>query len=157
MESFSFGSTSGSTFAFYFFLLLALFVGFAIYRLLLEPRLNKMLRPSMPRVKALLIGAAIALLVFLGIYFSSLDGFYQLNIRANGEEIRLGYILPKRTLTLRRSEIAEVRRVPSYKGRWQLILYTGTGAQFTSAHADYASTRKAWEYLRSQLELPEHE
>jgi len=38
MENFSFGSASGSTFAFYFFLLLALFIGFAIYRLLVETR-----------------------------------------------------------------------------------------------------------------------
>jgi hypothetical protein len=152
MESFSFGSASGSTFAFYFFLVFALLIGSAIYRLLLSSRLNKIFRPSMPRLQALAIGTSIALMVFLGIYFSSLDGFYRLEIRENGQEIRLGYILPKRTLTLRRSTIAEVRRVPSYKGRWQLILYTPTGAQFTSARADYASTRKAWEYLNTRLD-----
>ena len=59
MENFSFGSTSGSAFAFYFFLLLALFIGFAIYRLLQEPRLKKMLRPSMPRWQGLAIGAGV--------------------------------------------------------------------------------------------------
>ena len=150
MESFSFGSIQGSTFAFYFFLLFALLIGFAIYRLLLHPRLIQIFRSSTPKLAALAIGAGIAVLVFLGVYFSSLDGFYGLEIRENGQEIRLDYILPKRTLTLRRSKIAEVRRVPSFKGRWQLILYTPTGEQFTSARADYASTRTAWEHLNAQ-------
>ena len=149
MESFSFGSASGSTFAFYFFLLLALFIGFAIYRLLLEPRLNRMLPSSMPKLQAFAIGAGAALLVFLGIYFSSLDGFYRLDVGKNGQEICLDYILPKRALILRQSEITEVRRVPGYKGRWQLVLYTPTGAQFTSARANYADAREAWQFLNT--------
>jgi hypothetical protein len=151
MESFTFGSASGTTFAFYFFLSIAVFIGIAIYRLLLEPRLNKWFHPSMSRLQAGMIGASIALMVFLGIYFCALDGFYHLEIAENGQEIRLGYILPKRTLSLQRSMIAEVRRVPAYKGRWQLILYTPAGAEFTSARADYASTRTAWEFMNTQL------
>jgi hypothetical protein len=152
MESFSFGSVSGSTFAFYFFMLIAGFIGIAIYRLLLEPRLNKMFYPSMSRPLALSIGTGVALLVFLGIYFSSLDGFYRLEIEEAGQDVRLEYILPRRTLNLKRSMIAEARRVPAYKTRWQLILYTPTGAEYTSARSDYASTRKAWEYLSNQLD-----
>jgi hypothetical protein len=40
--------------------------------------------------------------------------------------------------------------VPSFKGRWQLIIFTPAGAEFTSARADYASTRMAWEYVNTQ-------
>lgn len=40
--------------------------------------------------------------------------------------------------------------MPSFKGRRQLIIYTPAGAEFTSAHADYASTRMAWEYVNTQ-------
>jgi len=148
MESFSFGSVSGSTFAFYFFLLMALLIGLAIYRLLVEPRLARMIQQTIPRLPALAVGAGFALIIFLGIYFSSLDGFYRMEI---GPQVRLDYILPRRTILLNRSEIAEVRRVPSYKSRWRLILYTPTGAKFTSAQADYASTRKAFTYLQAQL------
>ena len=148
MGSFSFGSVPGSTFAFYFFLLIALFMGFAIYRLLVEPRLAKITQQAIPRLLALAIGAGFALLVFLGIYLSSLDGFYRMEI---GQQVRLDYILPRRTIFLNRGEIAEVRRVPSYKGRWRLVLYTPSGAQFTSAQADYASTRKAFAYMETQL------
>jgi hypothetical protein len=160
MESFSFGSVSGSTFAFYFFLLFALFIGFAIYRLLLEPRVKRIFWPSTdttPGLQAAAIGSGIALLIFLGIYFSSLDGFYRLEIQENGQEIHLEYILPRRTLILRQSEIAEVRREASYKSRWQLVLYTPAGVQFTSARADYASTRKAWERLSAQVKMPKIE
>jgi hypothetical protein len=148
MGSFSFGSVPGSTFAFYFFLLIALLIGFAIFRLLVEPRLTKVIQQSIPKALALAIAAGFALIVFLGIYFSSLDGFYRMEI---GQQVRLDYILPKRTILLNRSEIAEARRVPSYKGCWRLVLYTPSGAQFTSAQADYASTRKAVEYLEAQL------
>ena len=103
------------------------------------------------------IGVGTALLIFLGIYFSSLNGFYGLDVAENGQEVRLNYILPRHTLTLKRSSIAEVRRVPGYKGRWQLVLYTPAGAQFASARADYASTRKAWEYLTAKFDLPKGE
>jgi hypothetical protein len=64
---------------------------------------------------------------------------------------RLEYILPKRNLTLKRSIIAEVRRIPSYKRLWQLVLYTPTGAEFTSARSGYASTREACGALSAQL------
>jgi hypothetical protein len=97
------------------------------------------------------MGAGATLMVFLGVYFSALDGFYGLDIAIDGQELRLNYILPRRTLTLKTNEIAEVRRVPAYKGRWQLILYTPNGAQFASSRADYASTRAAWEYLSTQV------
>ena len=154
MENFSFGSTSGSVFAFYFFLLLALFIGFGVYRLLQEPRLKRLLRPSMPRWQGVVIGAGVAIVVFLGIYFSALDGFYRLEVQQNGEEIRLDYILPQRTLIFKRSDIAEARRLPSYKSLWQLVLYTPSGAQFTSARGGYADVRKAWDYLNAHLDSP---
>lgn len=153
MRSFSFGSVSGTTFAFCFFLLIALFVGVAICRLLQDPRLNRVFRPPVSRFAAWGIGVGAALTVFLGVYFSSLDGFYHLEIDQSGQEVHLEYILPNRTLKLSRSMIAEVRRVPVYKNRWQLELYTPTGERFASARADYASTRQAWEYLNSMFHL----
>ena len=115
---------------------------------------SEMTLTVLPLFLSNVLGAGTALMVFLGIYFSSLDGFYRLDMGKNGQEIHLDYILPKRTLILRRSEIAEVRRVPSYKGRWQLVLYTPTGARFTSARASYADARKAWQFLNTQLDSP---
>jgi hypothetical protein len=153
MQSFSFGSVSGSTFAFYLFLLFAILIGTAIYGILLQPQMRNLFRLSRPRLQALAIGGGVALLVILGFYFSSLDGFYRLETSENGQEIRLEYILPRRSLALRRSAVAEARRTPSYKGLWQLVLYTPTGAKFSSARADYASIRKAWEYLNTRLDL----
>ena len=152
MQSFAFGSVSGSTFAFYFFLLLALFTGFAICRILLEPRFQKILGKSIPRWQALAMGSGIAQLVIAGVYFSSLNGFYRLEIDETGQEIHLQYILPARILILRRSAIAESRRFPSHKNLWQLVLYTPSGAQYSSARTDYASARKAWEYLNAHLD-----
>jgi hypothetical protein len=150
MVSFSFGSVSGSTFAFYFFLVISFFLGGAIYRLLQEPRLGGT-RGTARRRLSLAIGAGVGGLVFLGIYFNSLGGFYRLDVLQGGEQIHLAYILPSRTITLSQRDIAEIRRVPSFKSRWQLVLYTPAGAQFTSAHANYPDALKAWAYLTAHL------
>jgi hypothetical protein len=132
---------------------MALLIGFAFYTLLLHPRVRGILWASISRLQALTIGAGIFILVFLSVYFGSLDGFYQMDVRKNGEEILLGYILPRRTLILTRKEIAEVKRVPSFKGRRQLVLYSSSGTPFASARAAYPEVRRAFERVNYFLNL----
>jgi len=147
-SAYSFGSTSGSTFAFYLFLLISIFIGVAVYALLSHPRARVFLAvpwTTASRLASPFVAFGVAALVFLAVYFSSLDGFYQL--QAGNKEVRLLYILPRRIVILRSNELSEARREQSFKGRWRLILYTPSGQRLASANASYADVKKAWECL----------
>ena len=155
METFTFGSASGITFAFYFFLLIGLLIGVAVYWLLGHPESRKerfRTWPSASRPAAALMGAGVALLVILGVYFSILAGFHRLEVR--DDELRVVYILPQRTEVFRRAEIAEVRRMPGYRGMWRLELYTPAGRRVRSAQGGYATVRKACERVNAFLKPP---
>jgi hypothetical protein len=155
METFTFGSASGITFAFYLFLLIGLLIGFAVYWLLAHPEARKERFRSWPaasRPVAAVIGAGVALLVILGVYFTSLAGFHRLELR--GDDLRVVYILPQRTEGFRRGQIAEVRRTSGYRGMWRLDLYTPAGRRVESAQGDYATVRQAWARVEAYLEPP---
>jgi len=153
MHSFRFGSVSGATFAFYFFTAVSLFIGYAVYRLLRYAHDRKpAFRPwavAKPW-QASLTGVFVSILIFLTVYFSSLNGFYRMDLE--GDEVRLHYILPQRALVLRRAEIAEVTRAPSYKGLWRMVIYTQNGVKFESARDGYRQVRQAWIQLNQPME-----
>ena len=98
------------------------------------------------------IGLTLALLVFSEVYFSSHDGSYMLDMRDNGE-ILLNYVMPERTLVFKQGEIVEIRRLPTYKGLWQIILYTSSGEPYRSARATYSDVRKASQFIETRLNL----
>jgi hypothetical protein len=150
-QSYSFGSASGTTLAFYFFLCLAVFIGVAIYTLCTNPMVCRFGGAPTRRATAIGVGLVASLTVFLGIYFSSLDGFYRMNIQ--GEEVRLIYILPERVRVLQRREIAGVTERPAYKTLWQLVIRTQSGKVFTSARSDFSRVRMARQRLASEVRL----
>ncbi len=94
-------------------------------------------------------GLVVGLLVFMGAYFSSLDGFYGLDM--DREDVRLAYILPSRTRMLHRSDIASVAAAPAYKTLWQLTIHTRSGREFTSARSDFARVHAAQQTLTATL------
>jgi hypothetical protein len=61
----------------------------------------------------MLIGVSVGMSIFLWIYFTSINGFYRLEV--NGDTIRLHYALPSRTYTLH-DEIARIES--AYASRW---------------------------------------
>ncbi|MGH9817974.1 MAG: hypothetical protein ACRD6I_18060 [Candidatus Acidiferrales bacterium] len=151
-QSFVFGSVSGSVFAFWFFGAMSLFAGFAVYELSSNVRYRRAAFRRfgvLPRWQGLIFGGSLTLLVAAALYLSMLDGFYGLAVR--GDEIRLNYILPSRTLALQRAEIAEVRTEPSYRSRWRLRLYTPTGGEFVSARGSFAEVRAAGKFLTAHI------
>ena len=97
------------------------------------------------RLGSAAVGGLVGLMMFSAVYLSSLAGFYQMELRDN--HLLLHYILPDRTVVLSREEMAEAVRVPTFKGQWRLIVYTPSGQEYASAQANYASVRKAWEFL----------
>lgn len=151
-QSFVFGSVSGSTFAAWFFGAMSLFVGYAVFELTSNTRWRRERFRSigvLPRWQGFLLGALLTVLVAATIYLTALGGFYGLTVK--GDEIRLHYALPSRTLALRRSEVAEVRTEPRYRTRWRLHIYTPTGGEFVSAQASFAQVRAAGQFLSAYI------
>ena len=148
-EIFTFSSVSGSTFAFFFFLCFALLIGLAVYALFRHPAAEAFGGTAAGRRAALLAGAGVALLIFLGVYFGSLGGFYRLEVQ--GDEFRLVYILPRRIRILPRADIGAVTAEPTYKALWRLAIRTRSGDEFTSARSDQGRVRAAQERLVSLL------
>ena len=145
---YEFGSISGTTFAFYFFGFIAAVIGFAVYRLALHmfgPRHSPHTRKSLTHLATAVVGFLVFVIVFSAIYFSSLDGFYRAEMR--GDELFLHYILPERIIVLRLADVGEVTRMPTFKGRWRLLVYRSTGQVYESANASYQDVRRAWRDL----------
>jgi uncharacterized membrane protein len=154
VESFVFGSTSGSTFAFFFFLLFSGTVGYLIYALLTHPRFRRQRFRTVGRVsprKVAILGAVVAIGIFAAIYFTSLDGFYGLEIA--GSAVRLQYILPARTRTISLDKIIDVGTIYAHKLEWRLILRTSDGSEYRSTPASLRSVNEALRRLR-QLRAP---
>ncbi|MGH9791552.1 MAG: hypothetical protein ACRD5W_10115 [Candidatus Acidiferrales bacterium] len=154
-QSFVFGSVAGSTFAAWFFGAMSLFIGYAAFELASNTRWRRDRFRSvgvLPRWQGFLLGALLMLLVASAVYMTALSGFYGLSVK--GDEIRLHYALPSRTLALRRGELAEARSEPQFRARWRLYLYTPTGGEFVSAQASYAEVRSAASFLRRYLAQP---
>jgi hypothetical protein len=144
----SFGSTSGSTVAFYFFLALSLFIGVAVYQVLTKLFPQKVKRAtSVRRLPALFVSGMLGLLVFASVYFSMIYGFYELRIQ--DDKVYLTYILPRHTIMLRRSELSESIRYPAYRGRWYLTIYTQSGRPHHSAVSSYKSVLDGWQKVQN--------
>jgi|SRR5215467_716409 len=150
----SFGDPTGWTVACVLFLLWSGVIGAGFYsisyRLIRMGSLDQGQRPS-PRISVIL-GVAVALTVFAALYFTSLSGFSQLDLR-NGQ-LTVRYILPERATTLPFHEVISVEEEPAYKGRWRLILTTESSGTYESALAFRTEVHKAGDFLRQEMVQP---
>ena len=152
--SWSFGDPTGWTIACVLFLLWSCLVGLGIssisYRLLSMGSLDQKQRAS--RRASGMLGTVIALTIFSALYFASLRGFTQLDLR--NDQLTLRYILPERTRALPFSEVVSVHEEPAYKGRWRLIVITDSNGTFESALSFGTEVHKAGDFLRQQMVKP---
>ncbi|MCI0348348.1 MAG: hypothetical protein L0Z53_02895 [Acidobacteriales bacterium] len=146
----NFGSTSGSTFAFYFFLAITIVMGAAVYTILTS-RLPEELRQrlAVTRLRAVFLSGLFTVLVFATVYFSMIYGFY--DMRIHQDKLYLTYILPKHTVVLAKSELSEGMRSPAYRGRWYLTVYTKSGRPYQSVASSYTSVLEGWKGVQSFL------
>ena len=146
----NFGSTSGSTFAFYFFLAFSVFIGVAVYTMVTS-RLPEKLRERFPvrRSHAIFLSGMLSMLVFASVYFSMIYGFYEMRIHE--DKLYLTYLLPKQTVVLPKSALSEGMRSPAYRGRWRLTVYTKSGQPYRSATSSYASVMEGWQNVQAFL------
>jgi hypothetical protein len=152
--SWSFGDPTGWMIACILFLLWSGVIGLGVYglshRLLSMGSLDQEQRAS--RQPSVILGTVIAIAMFSALYFTSLSGFSQLDLR--NDQLTFRYILPERTTVLAFSEVATVQEEPAYKGRWRLVLTTETSGTYESALASHADVRRAGDFLRERMAQP---
>ena len=132
---------------FWFFLILSAAIAFMIFALLTKPSVRRRELGLRTIRKALAIPMAIVIwiVIFSSIYFSSLAGFHTVTV--GNDDIRLEYVIPPLSVSMRYAEIGDVMRRPAYKSRWRLEIYTPTGNKFESAPGSYREIKAAAEDL----------
>lgn len=120
-------------FAFWFFLLLSGFIGFAIYVLLTVDTAQRRAigLPTVGKPIGLAIGLLAWIAVFLLIYVGSLAGYRTVVVGNDG--IRLEYVIPARSVSLSYADLREVTSRPAYKSLWRMDVSTTSGDSFHSA------------------------
>lgn len=135
---------SDLVFGFWFFLGIAAVVGFGVtYLIWTTPQRFPALRfPRLHRTVAIVLGGGLSVVLFGWIYLSSLAGFHTVELREEG--VNLHFALPSMRVDLPWTEIGEVRREPSFRGRWRLVFYRPHGARLASANGSYREVKRAW-------------
>jgi hypothetical protein len=118
-----FGDRAGSYLAFLLFASVFAVLGFGVWREIRR-------RAPQQRRTAVILGA----LLFAGpltlVYTSSLNGFYEADVR--GGRLLLHYLYPM-TTEVRLDDIASVRAAPAFRGRWRLYVTDTRGVEYASA------------------------
>lgn len=72
--------------------------------------------------------SGVTLSIWLTVYYVNWCQFYQLDVR--GEQVRLRYFVPERTVTLPRSAIRELLTASNPRGLPQMVIHTDTGKRY---------------------------
>jgi len=92
------------------------------------------------------------MILFGWIYLSLLAGFHKVELGEDGVTLR--FVLPSTRVDLPWSEIGEVRREPSFRGRWRLVFYRPHGARLASANGSYREVKRAGSIAEGIAECP---
>ena len=132
---FEFGSRLGSWLALGFFTLIFSMIGAAVGRTIRARRTAR-------AAGALIVAVPLAL-----IYWTSIAGFYELELNRGAAVLR--HLHPG-TERIPLGEIASVQAMPAFKGRWRLRIVRTDGRQYDSATAGRAAVEAAARKLRTQ-------
>jgi branched-subunit amino acid ABC-type transport system permease component len=145
MDVLEFGDRSGSWVAFAFFSAIFLLLAIAVWR---------EIRRRAPELRR--VAAAIAVLLFVApvalIYASSLNGFYEAEIRDG--RLVLRYLFPTAS-DLPLADVQSVRAAPAFRGRWRVHIVRADGAEYESAIAQRDAVNEAVERLRRSIRSAE--
>jgi hypothetical protein len=145
--SYALASASGLMFGFWFFLILSAAIAFIIYGLLSWPsvRRHELGLGIVRKAIAIPMASLIGVVIFAAIFLSSLAGFHTVTI--GNDDVTLAYAVPPLSVSMRYAEIGDVIRMPAYKSRWRLVVYTATGQKFESAPGSYRPVKEAAEEI----------
>lgn len=141
---FEFGSRSGSYFALALFGSIFAVLGWGIAREI-RRRLPKRSRWWANVAGVLLFACPVSL-----IYASSLNGFYEAEVR--GDKLLLRYLLSGQEEAMPLSEISKLDEAYVFKGRWRLHIARSTGERYVSATWGHAPVSKALAEIRARVE-----
>jgi hypothetical protein len=146
-------SPSGATVAFVVFLLLALTLSMVLYAVLVRRSARRAPFEGASAVHvpfAALLSTAVFALLFGALYFTTLGGFYQVELL--DDEVRLHYLFPAHIVTVSRLELTQAERIPAHRGRWHLRLRTQQGDTYESALANDREVLESCEGVNAYLE-----
>ncbi len=150
--SYVFGDPLGATVAFVYFTVLAAVIGGVVFHLT-GRWLRGLGSGSVGRLQRGLISGTISLglagVILGAFYASSLSGFYGLEVKH--DHVRLQYILPDRMKEVPLSHIADVSRIPTFKGQWRCVIATSSGRVYYSVHAGSVAVHEAVQSLRRHV------
>jgi hypothetical protein len=128
----------------------ALAVFSAIFCMLANAAWRK-IRKRVPerRRTATVVGNLIFIVPVTLIYASSLNGFYEAEVR--DDRLMLRYLFPAES-EIPIADIEMVRAAPAFKGRWRLHLVVVNGVRYESATADRDVVNEAAERLRRTVQ-----
>lgn len=138
------GSVAGMLFAAVFFLIISAAISYVAYALLARPetRRAEFIRlGAAPQRTALIIGSLLGSVIFLIVSRSIFTGFSR--IEADGELLRLRYVLPPRTVAIRRDQLTLLEKKYTYKFIWRMAITTKNGQTYVSQSASGAAIEAA--------------
>ena len=140
---FEFGSRSGSYFALALFGTIFAVLGWGIAR---EIRRHF---PRRPRWRAAIAGVLLFACPVSLIYATSLNGFYEAEVRE--DQLLLRYLLLGQVDTMPLADISKVEEAYAFKGRWRLHISRSNGERYESATWGHAAVSKALAELRARV------
>ncbi len=135
-ENIYIGSAVGTLLALVFFLAIAVAIGYVVYLLLAHPETRRaefLSLGAVSRITAMLIAAVIGGMIFLVICKATFTGFNR--IEADGEILRLHYLIPPHTAELRRDQLSRLDKQFAYRVAWRLVIATSDGKTYESVVA----------------------
>ena len=139
---FHFGSRSGGYVALAFFGSMFAALGWAVAR---ELRRRVGMRRSWAAAVGFVLGSALLAVTYL----SSLDGFYEAELR--GTSLTFHYLIATTPRVVALESISDVRGTPAFRGLWRLRVVSSRGGDYDSATSDRDVVKAASERLRSVI------
>lgn len=151
MTEYVLASASGLRAGLGFAVALAAAIAASVYLLLTKPRFRRHeLGPgAVRRPMALVVASVLALPVVAAIYWTSIAGFHRVTL--GGRDLRLGYVLPERSVIVPYNQVVRVVRRPAYKSLWRLQVYTVDGRTLQSTRGAESAVVTAATALEQRL------
>ena len=126
----------GHLFQFLLIILIALFIWYALYKLLSTSHTRRAKFTNwktIPRKWAFFIGGCIGLLIIGYVYIDNWSYFFRIDIQ--GSNLKLHYFMPKRTITISSEHITELIAKKKWRKtmNYRLIIKTEEGKEYPSS------------------------
>ncbi len=142
------GAQWGALFFLTFSIVLGVLTYGAVIRIVSMGKMNEGRRAG--RGAGIALGLIVAIGTFSAFYATSIAGFYDL--RVQGDQVVLHYILPERYVTRSAVDLLKVEEEPAFKSNWRLVVHDVNGEVYQSALAGRQDVQQAYALLGPVVE-----